>query len=320
MVRFLLLAIAASFAVSGVFIREARSDGKPADKYYQQLFADGTLNITVALSFEQIKSHIDTPVVGPIADVIVGPQRDVDNTMNDVAAIENAILTCAGCPYQKASRVTGMSTYTGRFAYGSRTIQSRVRFIYSEPGTSISFLKDQFIDALGNDSVIIYLGHSRIGGGFPDFASPDADTGKIFKNDPIRGWIGFDKGYFSRTKYQIYMMSSCRTEQYYKNVLRARIWEKPPSMLGLILSTDDTWFDDYAGTAGAVISGLVNQFGPDDLLAAVNDAAEYYNSLHALDKDRHGQFMFDGVLDDAYAGKKPGKRISPNEPWHGFPM
>ncbi len=294
------------------------SDPKP---YYDQLFAGDRLDITVALGFEQKKGAPDLPaVITILADAAKAPYRDNENTQRDVNLLEEAILGCSDCGYTKGRVLPGQRIYNGNFQYGKRTIQTRLQLIFSEPGVTIAGLRKSFIWALGNDAVVVYLGHSRHGDGFPDFAGPLADAGKVFVNDTVQGWTGFEKGYFARKKYQLLVLNACQTERYFKQALRTRVWEKDPSLLGLIMSSDDTWFEDYPDTMSALLNGLVHQQSREDLLQSLDDAANYYHSVHQLDATKRLLFNGDGLLDATYAKKPAPKAKQPAEPWMDMPF
>ena len=292
-----------------------------AKAYYDQLFDGNRLDITIALSFEQKKGPAGLPpVIIDISDALKAPFRDDENTMHDVDLLEGSIIGCEDCAYSKQSSGLGYRIYTGSFQYGKKTIQSRLQLIFSEPGVAISTLRQSFIQALANDAVVLYLGHSRHGDGFPDFAGPLADDGKIFVNDPVQGWTGFQKGYFARKKYQLLILNACQTQTYYQKPLRKLIWEKDPATLGVIMSADNTWFEDYPDTTLALLNGLVHQQSREDLLQSLDDAASYYRQLHMNDAKKISLFVGDGLFDATYAKKPAPKAKQPAPPWVDMPF
>lgn len=304
----------------------------PVQTYYDQLYADNRLDVTIALGFEQMQSELKFPetknkaiqiaesAAKKLADVVISYSRDSANTLRDANGIERAILNCFGCGLAKEEERVGYRQYGGTFEYGGRTIAVRVKFIFAEPGTSAQGLKQQFIAALNMDDVIIYLGHARNGRGFPDFASPLGETGFVFSNHPIEGWKGFEKGYFSRSKYQLLFLNACQTKRYYREALRSRVWEKAPSKLALVMSDDDTWFEDYPETSAALLEGLMQAKSAPALLNSINEAASFYVAMRLLDQEKKKLFVADGLFDTLYDEASTPKRQEPNESWREFPF
>lgn len=302
------------------FAAQAFATPHTPDYYYDQIFADNRLDISIFLGFEQLHSESSNAVIKQVGDAFVATIRDNLNTQRDVQGLDRAITGCPVCGLSKVSESKGYRLYRGEFPYKDRAITINLKLMFSEPGIRMGTLRNSFITALGNDDVVVYLGHSRNGHGFPDFASPITDSGKVYYNDPVQGWVGFERGNFNRQKYQILVLNACQTERYYKNVLRTHLWEKDPSKLAMIMSTDDTWFEDYPETISAMLIGLVTlQSGPE-ILDALDEAANFYHSMHLTDAVKKKLFSGDGLFDDAYLGRRPPRRIDPIEPWQPMPF
>ena len=276
-----------------------------SDFYYDQLYKDGRFHITLVLGFEQFGSF--------------STGRDSENLKNDVKDLDSAILLCDSCGFQLSKRSLGERVYVTSFRYSGQAIPVRLRFIFVEPGTQISALRQKFIYALKNDNLIMYVGHSRDGRGFPDFAGPLSDVGKIFKNDEFRGWQGFEYGYFSASKYQILSLNSCKTFEYYRDPIRKNVWEKAPSQLALILTTQDTPFSDYPGESITLIRGLMLQLSRKVILEQLEFAAEKF---HAQTDDfaKNPLFKTDGFFSSEYERVTRPKQRGLPDAWRGMPF
>lgn len=321
------------FLSLAVFAGSAQAN---SDVYYTQLFEDGKLDIMIALGYEQNKLQKDVkvpyagkaPIIGPavnaaatgVGTLLKEGTRDIENTLRDVNGIEAGILDCIGCNFKKTGEGKGYRTYKTETQYKNKKIAVRVHLIYSEPGVSAETLKSWFIYSLGNDDAIVYLGHARHGDGFPDFATPLANTGKVFYNDPVEGWKGFEKGYFSKSKYQILYLNACQTWRYFQKVIRTRVWEKDPSKLGVIMSSDDTWFEDYPATVGAFLQNLMDQVPREEFLQNLDDMADFYKQVHMNDETQKKLFLGDGFFDTTYVPKPAPKKKQPLEPWRDMPF
>lgn len=302
----------------------SESNAPDYSRYYDQLFEDGKLDITVALGYEQKKHESDVPVIGPVISAIgslfKGAQRDEEFTKRDVDDVNHALMRCSECDFRVVSRKNGEIVYSSQFAYKNRLIQTRVRFIFSLAGVKREALKKAFLGALKNDDVILYIGHARDGRGFPDFSSPLGDTGKIFINDEFGGWLGFEKGLFHPTKYQILSVHACKTDRYFTSVIRKKVWEKEHSKLALIMTSDDSWFEDYPGTTVAFIRGLILQLAREEILMDIEAQADYYRRQHAGERVIKPLFVADGFFDERYAKYSRPKRKLPKEPWRDMPF
>lgn len=288
--------------------------------HYQELFADGKLDVTLALGFEQKSKDGGFPVVGPIANIFRGLKIDQLNALRDVELVEKELLDCWECGFKVVKRAKGERIYEAEFEDEKRLIKVRVRFIFALKGVSTTWLRRAFVHALGHDDLIMYIGHARDGRGFPDFGAPTGDVGKIFINDEFGGWMGFEKGYFSPTKYQILSVHACKTQKYFEKVIRSRVWEKDHSKLALIMTSDDSWFEDYPGTSVALIRGLMLRLDRQSLLKSLELAAPYYYGYHRGQEQIKPLFTADGFFDSTYVGRPRPQRKRPKEPWREIPF
>lgn len=278
--------------------------------YYERLFQDDRLDIVIALGYKQ-KEDVPVPILGPLL-ALVAP--DEDRLKDDVDAFQNALLECQSCALSLSSRGAGYRVFRGSFDYRGRKVVSYIRMIFPERGVLHEDLKAQFAVGLRYADVVIYSGHSRWGHGFPDFYAPFSNGGKVFVEDPIVGWRGFDYGYFSRKKYQILSISSCLSFQYYRDLIRDRVWEKRPADLALILTRDNTYFEDEPKTSTALIEGLIRGGSGESILMAMERAAFFYHvSFGDVGSDERRLYIGDGLLDESYVGLPSPRRQVPEK-------
>jgi hypothetical protein len=276
------------------------------ERYYDRLFEDGRLDVTIALGFQQKEKNILS--------------RDEFNTFRDVNKLDELLLGCGECGFAEQRARHGQKRYFAKFGYRGRVIEARVNVLFSVEGVEMAWLKSEFIRALGRDDVIVYLGHSRYGRGIPDFGTPLGAAGFIFSKDPVQGWLGFEKGYFARDKYQIVMLNACQTRKDFRAVFRERVWEKNPGDLALILTEDDNWFSDNPPTTLALLRGLMAAAPAKELLEELNWAAKSYREEYAHEEIERNLFTADGLFDATYDRKPKPRRVEPREPFRGIPF
>ncbi|MEW6056698.1 MAG: hypothetical protein AB1540_08790 [Bdellovibrionota bacterium] len=299
----------------GAFANSARP-------YYAQIFEDGRFDITIALGFQQKKAFPgQQDILTPFYDAWGTLHRDKFFTKRDVNALEQEILKCAECNFSLSSQAPGERVFDANIKdFAGRALVMRLRMIFPDENVGVAWLKQAFIEALGHDDLILYLGHSRDGDGFPEFGSPIGSVGRVFHKDPVLGWMGFEKGIFARDKYQILSLNSCNTEEYFFQVLRERVWEKPETLLGLILTQGDTEFEDYPETSIVLIRGLLLGHGAEKLRADLEGAAAEYHRNDSLKSKAQPLFFFSQVFDATAQSKKQPVRKTSQEPWWTIPF
>ena len=165
---------------------------------YGKLFADGKLNSTIAVGFDEKRSD-----KAETKDVIAGlttrgyTQLDPNTAATDKAMGER--FKAAGIDPATA-KTDGLQYFTKTFKYGGKDVTSVVKLI--TPDTPQA--KDKFAKAMGGSELVIYSGHGRYGSG-PDFdpiTSPKGNfvIGKPYeaghvalnRNFAVIGFIHFD--------------------------------------------------------------------------------------------------------------------------------
>lgn len=188
---------------------------------YGKLFADGKLNTTIGVGFDEGGSDKDQT-----KDVIAGlskrgyTQLDPDKAATDKTMAER--FKAAGIDPATA-KADGLQYFTKTFKYGGKDVTSVVKMITADTPQA----KDKFAKAMGESEMVVYSGHGRYGSG-PDFDDVNSSKGNYVIGKPYEaGHVALNKGQTdlqktSMTKdYQIMMFDACTTTHYVDDLRRA---------------------------------------------------------------------------------------------------
>jgi peptidoglycan hydrolase-like protein with peptidoglycan-binding domain len=202
---------------------------------YGKLFADGKLNATIAVGFDEKRSD-----KGETKDVIAGlttrgyTQLDPNTAGTDKQMAER--FKAAGIDPATA-KTDGLQYFTKTFKYGGKDVTSVVKLI--TPDTPQA--KDKFAKAMGGSELVIYSGHGRYGSG-PDFDPITSPKGNFVIGKPYEaGHVALNRGQTDLQKttmtkdYQLMMFDGCTTNYYVDDLRRAP--GKDSKNLDLVVST-----------------------------------------------------------------------------------
>ena len=202
---------------------------------YGKLFADGKLNTTIAVGFDEKRSD-----KAETKDVIAGlttrgyTQLDPNTAATDKAMGER--FKAAGIDPATA-KTDGLQYFTKTFKYGGKDVTSVVKLI--TPDTPQA--KDKFAKAMGGSELVIYSGHGRYGSG-PDFDPITSPKGNFVIGKPYEaGHVALNRGQTDLQKtamtkdYQLMMFDGCTTNYYVDDLRRAP--GKDSKNLDLVVST-----------------------------------------------------------------------------------
>lgn len=201
---------------------------------YDKLFADGKLNTTIGVGFDEGGSDKDQT-----KDVIAGlstrgyTQLDPDKAGTDKAMAER--FKAAGID-PAAAKADGLQYFTKTFKYGGKDVTSVVKLITADTPQA----KDQFAKAMGESEMVIYSGHGRYGSG-PDFDDINSPKGNYVIGKPYEaGHVALNKGQTDLQKtamtkdYQLMMFDACTTSHYVDDL--RRVPGKDSKNLDLVVS------------------------------------------------------------------------------------
>ena len=202
---------------------------------YGKLFADGKLNTTIGVGFDEGNSHKDQT-----KEVIAGlSKRGYTELDPNTAATDKAMaerFKAAGID-PAAAKADGLQYFTKTFKHDGKDVTSVVKLI--TPDTPQA--KDKFAKAMGESEMVIYSGHGRYGSG-PDFDPITSAKGNFVIGKPYEaGHVALNKGQTDLQKtamtkdYQLMLFDACTTN-YYLDDLR-RVPGKDSKNLDLVVST-----------------------------------------------------------------------------------
>jgi hypothetical protein len=203
---------------------------------YGKLFADGKLNTTIGVGFDEGGSDKDET-----KDVKAGlTKRGYTQLDPNTAATDKAmgkLFTAAGID-PAAAKTDGIQYFTTTFKYGGKDVTSVVKLITADTPQA----KEKFAKAMGESEMVVYSGHGRYGSG-PDFDDINSPKGNFVIGKPYEaGHVALNKGKTDLQKtamtkdYQLMMFDACTTS-YYVDDLRAAPG-KDSKNLDLVVSTD----------------------------------------------------------------------------------
>lgn len=202
---------------------------------YGKLFADGKLNTTIGVGFDEGSSHKDQT-----KEVIAGlSKRGYTELDPNTAATDKAMgerFKAAGIDPATA-KADGVQYFTKTFKHDGKDVTSVVKLI--TPDTPQA--KDKFAKGMGESEMVIYSGHGRYGSG-PDFDPITSAKGNYVIGKPYEaGHVALNKGQTDLQKtamtkdYQLMLFDGCTTN-YYLDDLR-RVPGKDSKNLDLVVST-----------------------------------------------------------------------------------
>jgi hypothetical protein len=202
---------------------------------YGKLFADGKLNTTIGVGFDEGDSHKDQT-----KDVIAGlSKRGYTELDPNTAATDKAMgerFKAAGIDPATA-KADGLQYFTKTFKHDGKDVTSVVKLI--TPDTPQA--KDKFAKSMGESEMVIYSGHGRYGSG-PDFDRIDSAKGNFVIGKPYEaGHVAMNKGQTDLQKttmtkdYQLMLFDGCTTNYYLDDLRRAP--GKDSKNLDLVVST-----------------------------------------------------------------------------------
>ncbi len=268
--------------------------------YYDELFKDRKLDITIAVGFIQEKENeITIPIIKEILDLYRSYSLDEASLGETISELEREILGCKECEFYESSQGAGYKIFTSTFFHNCKWIKVKLKLIYPEETIKPWQLKAAFIQALKKDDVIIYAGHGRNGMKFPDFGPPLSTEGKVYFKDVYEGdWVGFRHGYFHPKKYQILMLNACDTWEYYRDVLRNNIWEKPAHKLGLILTKGKVLQSTLPRTTTSLIRSLFLKQDATEIIKSLEHTKQTVDKMVGFE-DFVGDELFGITTEDS---------------------
>ena len=237
---------------------------------YGKLFADGKLNTTIAVGFDEGNSHKDQT-----KEVIAGlSKRGYTELDPNTAATDKAMgerFKAAGIDPATA-KADGLQYFTKTFKHDGKDVTSVVKLI--TPDTPQA--KDKFAKAMGESEMVIYSGHGRYGSG-PDFDPINSAKGNYVIGKPYEaGHVALNRGPTDLQKtamtkdYQLMLFDGCTTN-YYLDDLR-RVPGKDSKNLDLVVSTGTLSWSTGTTDVFTMLDGVTSGQSINQIKSDLEDA------------------------------------------------
>jgi peptidoglycan hydrolase-like protein with peptidoglycan-binding domain len=237
---------------------------------YGKLFADGKLNTTIAVGFDEGNSHKDQTkeVIGGLS------KRGYTELDPNTAATDKAMgerFKAAGID-PAAAKADGVQYFTKTFKHDGKDVTSVVKLI--TPDTPQA--KDKFAKAMGESEMVIYSGHGRYGSG-PDFDPINSAKGNYVIGKPYEaGHVALNRGPTDLQKtamtkdYQLMLFDGCTTN-YYLDDLR-RVPGKDSKNLDLVVSTGTLSWSTGTTDVFTMLDGVTSGQSINQIKSDLEDA------------------------------------------------
>ena len=242
---------------------------------YGKLFADGKLNTTIAVGFdEKTKTGADGWDKKEIKDVISGlatrgyTQLDPDKAATDKSVA--AQFKAAGIDPADAKK-DGLQYFTKTFKHNGKDVTSVVKLITADTPKA----KDQFAKAMSGSEMVIYTGHGRYGSG-PDFDDIKSAKGNFVIGKPYEaGHVTLNKGKTDLQKtamtkdYQLMMFSGCTTNRYLDDL--RKVPGKDSKNLDVLVSNEVLYWPQMDRNAFQLLDGVEKGASINEIKAGLED-------------------------------------------------
>jgi peptidoglycan hydrolase-like protein with peptidoglycan-binding domain len=242
---------------------------------YGKLFADGKLNTTIAVGFDEAsRKGADGWDKKEIKDVLSGlTNRGYTQLDPDKAATDKNVAAqfkAAGID-PAVAKADGLQIFTKTFKHGGKDVTSVVNLI--TPDTPQA--KDKFAKAMSGSEMVIYTGHGRYGSG-PDFDDITSPKGNFVIGKPYEaGHVTLNRGKTDLQKtamtkdYQLMMFSGCTTNRYLDD-LRA-VPGKDSKNLDVLVSNEVLYWPQMDRNAFQLLDGVEKGASINEIKAGLED-------------------------------------------------
>jgi hypothetical protein len=268
---------------------------------YRRLYADGRLDVTIALGFDEGWTddrgmHHDGAHVEAERDVMTGLAargfRAV--SIDDIRRMPAAERSRLGLD---DARLDPNAHYFVRDDGAGRSDDVVVRLI--SPAAGGATARASFAQALQDDEVVIYAGHARYGTG-PDFDHKTSSGAGNFVIDgrgnrehdappaALRSTIGASSRsdlttLTRRPDYQLLVFNACSTEEYLTNLRNPRLFNRDMGNTDIIASTIPTRIATNTDHTFGFLDGVLARRSATDMLA--RESATEVSRLRSFSMD-----------------------------------
>lgn len=273
----------------------ARTNSKEQHPELDLLFADGVLQQTLAVGYDESGYHLVA-----LTHILKGLSQQGYAPV-DVSTMDDFQLQATLGVDPKTIDRKGQY-FLKHIQYDDKEVIAFVRLI--TPDTPDA--KRRFAEAIASDEVVIYTGHGRHGSG-PDFDDVKSAAGNFRIGDPYKqGVVALGDNDLVKTRftprYQMFVLDGCSTKHYVDD-LRGKAQGKNTKNLDIIGTKVTLSWGDTASTALAALEGVSSNWSVNQLRKKLNEV----NSDPA--EKSADKFLFDGFED---SGPQKGLKRKPN--------
>jgi peptidoglycan hydrolase-like protein with peptidoglycan-binding domain len=258
---------------------------------YDKLFADGVLNSTLAVGFDEAgwdKIESKKIVEGLVGDGAANKGQGY--TQLNVKTATDAELKKAGIDPKTVDKDAAYFVKT--FQHNGKDVQSVVKMITPDTPNA----KDKFAKAMGESEMVMYCGHGRYGSG-PDFDDIKSTTGNYVIGKPFEpGHVSIGDSDLKKTKmtddYQLMMFSGCNTYRYMDD-LRSVPANKTSKNLDIVGSTDELWWNNMGTNTLTMLEGVTSGKSMNEIQSNLEAG-----NREAKDKPTKKYWRTDGFADN----------------------
>ncbi len=262
---------------------DAAAASKLKSPAYDKLYADGVLNTTVAIGYDEDGNHKKQ-----IKQTLDGLEQRGYKPF-DVKTASDDELKKVGIDPAKVDR--DGTYFVKSYQHQGKDVQGVVQVITPDTPNA----KQKFAQAMNESEVVMYSGHGRVGSG-PDFDDKHkADGNYVIGKPTVANYATLGENDLKKAKmtndYQLMFFDGCNTKHYVDD-LRSIPKNKDSSNLDIVgANTELSW-----STSSADVLTMV------DGLEGGKSMNEIQSNLEAINKegpkDKHKHFMTDGFQDN----------------------
>jgi peptidoglycan hydrolase-like protein with peptidoglycan-binding domain len=233
---------------------------------YDKLFADGRLNTTIAIGFDENGGH------NKELRMTIQGLEDSGYKIIDYSSLSDAEKNKLGLTGDRYDPNTNYFHKTFTDAKTGKNVESVVRVI--DPGSvDGKTARTSFMKALEQDEVVLYSGHARHGTG-PDFDHKSKgdgnfvinETGNRYHSPPpavLKNAIDGRGSDLDQIKahpdYQLLIMNGCSTTEYMPSLRSSMFMDRNPTNTDLIVTNNTRWVATGSKHNIAFLNGITQR-------------------------------------------------------------
>lgn len=251
---------------------------------YDKMFADGRLDTTIAVGYDEGKAHL-----GETTKIVQGLRADGYKPL-DYTKLTDAERTKLGLTKDRYDPNAQYFHKTFKDPKTGKDIDNVVRLV--TPGADGKAARESFKKAMEQDEMVIYSGHARYGTG-PDFDDIHSGDGNFVINESGNRTHGAPPSYLksaikgrgtdldqlkSRPPYQMLVMSACSTDEYLQNLRSSKFPGRDNGNTDIVGTTQPTWVGTGAQHVIAFTQGATQRQNQADMMRQHNKIETDYSA------------------------------------------